>query len=259
MLVRVSFWSALLLIAAFSFVWDLPSGYAMSENVENQYLSTLTGGSLAAKIMVAKRITQSQVINDKIFIELEKQILEGYNSGSGSKHIDQMAWFCKALASSGNVKYLKSLQQVAKDAEDPKLQHYARQSVDSFSFHKKRNQTLSRSAEYTSQGFTADSAQLAVMLKSDEFVMKRDAAKKIVRGASVDPRLFDIVEQELLQGLSEKPGNYSVYVDTMAWMCKALAVSGNTNYAKVLRRVIDESSSPKLQRYAEQSYNTCSH
>ena len=258
MILGRSCWCVLLMVTFF-YAWALQPTYAMTENVEKQYVSTITGGSVAAKILAAKKITQSLVTDDEIFVEIERQLLDGYNNGSGANHTDLMAWFCKALASSGNGKYLKTLQQVAKQADDPKLQHYARQSVETFPFHEKRNRILSRTDEYLAQGFDVDSAQLAVMLKADEFVMKRNAAKKIVRGAALDFRLFDIVEQELVKGLRAESDNYNTYVDAMSWMCKALAVSGDRKYAKTLRLIADESSSPKLQRYAGQSYDACSH
>lgn len=258
MISKRSCWCVLLMVTFF-YAWALQPAYAMAENVENQYLSIITGDNVAAKIAAAKKITRSFVKNDKIFIEIERQLLDVYNNGSRGNYIDQMAWFCKALASSGKEKYIKTLQQVAKHANNSKLQHYARQSVGTFAFHEKRNRILSRVVEYTDQGFDADSAQLAVMLRSDEFVLKRDAAKGIVRSTSFDSRLFDIVEQELVKGLSAKPDNYNTYVDTMSWMCKALAVSGNQKHAKTLQMIADKSSNPKLQRYAEQAYNACSH
>ena len=74
-----------------------------------------------------------------IFIEIERQLLDGFNDNSGEKYIDLMAWFCKALASSGNDKYLETVQKVANHADDPKLQRYAQQSVGTFPFQEEQS------------------------------------------------------------------------------------------------------------------------
>ena len=250
------------LLVTFFYVCALPPVYALTEKVEEQYLSAITRGTVSARISAAKKVTQSFVRNDKIFIEIEHQLLDSYNDNLGRKHIDQMAWYCKALASSGKEKYLETVRQVANRAEDPKLQNYARQSVEMFPFHKNRNSVLSRTAEYIDQGFDSDSAELAVMLRSDQMIMKRDGAKKIFRSARVafiDTRLFDIVEQELVKGLRVESGDHDTYIDTMAWLCRALEVSGDRKYLKSLQMVVDKSSSQKLQKYAGQAYDECNH
>ncbi len=247
----------ILSMVIFLYVCFLQPSYAVTENADKLYLSSISEGSVTAKIVTAKKITQSFVIDNVIFIEIERQLLDGFNDNSGEKHIDLMAWFCKALASSGNEKYLETVQKVANHADDPKLQRYAQQSIGTFPFHKKRNRIMSQANEYVDQGFDVESAQFAVMLRADAFVIKRDAAKKIVRATFVDPRLFDIVEQELVKGLSGETNNDKTYVDAMAWMCKALAASGDQKYSKTLRLIADEGSNPKLQRYAEQAYDAC--
>lgn len=250
-----SFITCIVALLVFCF-WNLQPALALNKNIEDRYLLTLQQGNVGAKIVVAKKITQSYIENDNIFTEIEQQLLHHYNNGSDKNHIDQMAWYCKALASSGNTKYLKSVQTVAQDANDSKLQYYAKQSVDLFPFHEKRNRTLSGSSRYLDQGYDANSAQLAVLLQSEDILLKRDAVKKIMRADFADPRLFDLVDRELLLCLNSDNANDKIYIDTMSWMCKALAVSGDRKYITTLQKVESDTVDLKLQRYAEQALDS---
>jgi len=242
------FWLFFLIVCCF---FSLQSAYALDSNIENQYLLTLHKGNVGSKTVVAKKITQSFIVNDEIFKEVERQLLMNYNNTSNHNQVDQMAWFCKVLASSGQSKYLKSVQQVAQNADNDKLQRYAKQSISLFSFHAKRNSILSSAREYVDKGFDVNSSQLAVLLKSDDYNLKRDATKKIIRADYVDSRLFDIVEQELIMGMKNDNSGKSLNIDTMSWMCKALSASGDKKYEQTLQMVVKNTSSPKLQRNAE--------
>ena len=210
---------ALLVVSCFC---HLQPAFALNKATEDRYLQTLQQDNIGTKTVVAKKITQSYINNDEIFTEIERQLLQEYNNGSDKNHIDQMAWYCKALASSGNSKYLQSVQTVAQGANESKLQYYAKQSVDLFPFHEKRNRILSKSSEYVDQGYDVNSAQLAVLLKAADIGLKRDATKKIMRSDFVDPRLFDLVEQELLQCMNCDNANDNLYVVIQCLGCAKL-------------------------------------
>ncbi len=90
------------------------------------------------------------------------------------------------------------------------------------------------------------------MLKSDIPSLKKEAAKKIYRSNLTNPRLFQVVNEEILKSLqSSESDQYDV--DTMAWLCKALASSGMSEYKTTLQKVIDTTLNKKLRKYAKQA------
>ena len=64
--------------------------------------------------------------------------------------------------------------------------------------------------------------------------------------------LFDVVNEELLKGYQQRTGDRN-HIDTMAWLCKALAASGMSKYVKTLEKVADTATNTKLQKFARKS------
>lgn len=77
----------------------------------------------------------------------------------------------------------------------------------------------------------------------------RNAAKYLYRGRYEDPVVMDKAAEVLQQQFNLKPRD-AMHVDGMAWICKALWVSGEEKYLPVLRVVESQSNSPKLRKYA---------
>jgi hypothetical protein len=90
------------------------------------------------------------------------------------------------------------------------------------------------------------------MLGSASLRTRIDAAKLITRSGITDPRLYNIINDKLLNKYDLKSLN-SDHIDEMSWMCKALTASGSENYAPTLEKIIQTATSDKLKRYAKQS------
>jgi len=77
------------------------------------------------------------------------------------------------------------------------------------------------------------------------------AAKIITRSGYQSQKLFQVVEKELLDNYQDPRG--SQRIDYVAWLCKALASSGQENYRATLSKIAHESTNHKVQHYARQS------
>ncbi|MCD6525654.1 MAG: hypothetical protein J7K75_01510 [Desulfuromonas sp.] len=213
--------------------------------------------SMSVRVLAAKNITTSGIQDPQLFATINQQLRQRFNRRQTEKHyVDEMAWLCKALASSGNSDYAVTLKTIARLSESYKLRKYARQSLELIPDYAQQNQIINRSARgYLS--LNTQEVRWANMIQSDNVKLKRDGAKKIIRAGTLNEELFDIINAELM-------ANYIIntaddeHIDTMAWLCKALAASGLTKYRTSLSEIYQTTDNTKLKEHAEKALNALS-
>ena len=216
------------------------------------YMNMLKSNNVAQRTEAAKKISGSGLTDPKLFNTINVMLLERYQSDPNKGiHIDEMAWLCKALASSGMSEYETTLQKVADTTSSQKLRKYAIQSLERIDEYAEKNKIMA-GTQYAAPGQAPEVTRYITMLKSDMPSLKKEAAKKIYRSNLTNPRLFQVVNEEILKSLqSSESDQYDV--DTMAWLCKALASSGMSEYKTTLQKVIDTTLDKKLRKYAKQA------
>ena len=221
----------------------------------DEYITMLKSDNMEQRINAAKRITRSGLTDSKLFDLIRDNLLNGYQSHTDNpKHNDEMAWLCKALASSGNQEYKEVLKRVADSTKDEKLARYARQSMEQIDEYAERNKIISDTKNVV-PGQSPEVTKLINMLKSDNIALKKDAAKEIYRAHFTEHNLFEVVNEELLKGYQLNASDKN-HVDAMAWLCKALGASGMQEYKATLDNITNTSSSETLRKYAKQTLDT---
>ena len=138
----------LFLFSFFYFGSGVPAGQA-SEKLDS-YISMLNSGNIVQRTTAAKKITRSGLDDPELFNLIKEKLLNNYQSDPDNPdHIDEMAWLCKALASSGNVEYQSTLQTVADNSTNLKLQRYALQSIDLVEEYAQKNKIMASETEET--------------------------------------------------------------------------------------------------------------
>jgi hypothetical protein len=229
------------------------SGFAQIDRTDEveALKNGLSSGSSAHRVKTAKLITQAGIVDQALYEQVAALLKAGYADGTGSDHVDEMSWLCKALAASGDPKYIPLLEEIADKAPSFKLTHYAEQSIDLIEEYASRIRILN-STETWDDDLSDEENRLVNMLNSDKIQLKRDAAKTVVRRISVHEKVYEAVAAELQKMLAEGRTS-SQDIDTMAWMCKALAASGDRKYAETLKQVHDGTTSVKLKTYASKA------
>jgi hypothetical protein len=219
----------------------------------SSFLTMLESSSVKTRIDAAKQITRSGLTDPELFNRIEEKLLTGYTQNpNNSKHVDEMSWLCKSLASSGNMEYLEILTNIGKTSTSEKLKRYAKQSASQLAVHAERNRLLADTTNMDAS-LSPEVNRYITMLRSNDPVLKRDAAKSIHRNHFTEEKLYDVVSDELLKGYPlTSPGNRN-YTDALAWMCKALTSSGMTKYRTTLTEIIEKSTSETLKRHASKS------
>jgi hypothetical protein len=208
----------------------------------------LSSASSAQRVNSAKLITKAGIVDAALYEKVATLLKAGYAQEPEPVHVDEMAWLCKALAASGDLQYWDLLDGIAKGAPSPKLQHYAEQSRDMIGEYARRSRVLNDTRNWDTE-LSDEENQLVNMLQSKDLHLNKDAAKTIVRNLPAQEKVYSEVEARLLGILAAGKSGVQE-VDTMAWLCKALAVSGDKRFRNTLSKIRDTSDNPKLIRYA---------
>jgi len=84
---------------------------------------------------------------------------------------------------------------------------------------------------------------------SKPFIMKQHvAAEKLAYLGHSDPRIFDVIEKQLLDSYLSLSDDYEI--DWASWLAKALGFSGNQKYGTTLRKLESFAPDEKLRKYA---------
>jgi TolB-like protein len=96
------------------------------------YIKKLQSRSIADKLWGAKKIIRDRVTDPAVFDVLEQEILVVYNDNPRDRNqSDAVSWMLKALGASGQAKYKETLNTVARNAKNRKVQGYAKKSMAS--------------------------------------------------------------------------------------------------------------------------------
>ena len=101
---------------------------------------------------------------------------------------------------------------------------------------------------------SGEAAALLNGLESTSRSARIDAAKRITQAGLTDGALYAKVATLLQAGYGEAVEANAV--DEMAWLCKALAASGDTRHQPLLEEVATQAPNVKLQKYARQSIDS---
>lgn len=244
-LLTVTLLSVNLVLAAFAVV-------AIASTKTEELNNKLQSKSRMARVEAAKTISSSAIQDPTIYATIDMVLKENFDNPSQEKqHIDEMAWMCKALASSGDSRYEETLRLVIANTSNRKLQNYANQSIELIPYYAERSRQMNQAGDF-SDAFSNVEKQYANMVKSDILKLRKDGAKKIVRSGSVNQELYAIVNDTLLKTFDPKETGREE-VDTLAWLCKALAASGNIEFIPTLEKIVNTTESIKLKKYSSSS------
>lgn len=216
-------------------------------------LAGIESVSQSQRVNAAKIIFRSGLQDVALYRSIASILKDGYTQPFEKDHADEMAWMCKALAASGDMQYRSLLDEIAKKAPSVKIQRYAKQSSALLDQYAQRSKILNATDNWDSD-LSAEDNRLISMLQSDDFGLRRDAAKMIVRNVNTDAKVFAATATTLRQ-MAESIQQKTIYVDTLAWLCKALAASGDAHFIKDLEHLHDTTSNYKLKSYAKKAIN----
>ncbi len=93
-----------------------------------QYINEIVGGGRESLRNASKSIYRTELTERAVLDVLAEKLLQNYNY-RGRAGVDAVAWACKALGRSGDLRYKNVLETVMNRAENRKIRKYAKKSL----------------------------------------------------------------------------------------------------------------------------------
>ncbi len=93
-----------------------------------RYINQIVGGGSSSLRRASQSMYNTEFTERAVLDVLAEKLLQSYNN-TGNTSVDAIAWACKALGRSGDIRYKNVLATVSKQAENRKVQKYAKQSL----------------------------------------------------------------------------------------------------------------------------------
>jgi len=215
----------------------------------NYYIDIFKDKSSDEQKTAAATLQWAGLSDQRLFDQIQKNVQQITNNGIASKDSDYASWMLKALGFSGNEKYREFVSTYQTGAYSSKVRKYSQQAVELIDKHKTLNLIISDNSNVNVKESIVDN-RLANMIRSEQYELKRMAAKRIHYDHKYTPYLLDILAQQIKANYQHVEDN-KLMIDANAWMLKALAGSRIKVYQPLVREVSDNSNNSKLQRYAK--------
>ncbi|ODS23618.1 hypothetical protein AB835_07850 [Candidatus Endobugula sertula] len=213
------------------------------------YIAIFQTGSNSEKKTMIKRLEWSGLEDPRLFDLIEQQLLENYLSKGNKEDIDYLSWLAKALAFSGQDKYRTTLLKVANNNKTSrKLRKYAKLSISTLKDYKRWNTVIFNEKQWNNN-WPIDINRLFSMVQSNDFHLKRLAAKHIHHKYIYHTELLDSLEQQLLKHYQSSRNDH-LFVNALIGMSKALAGSQYPQYKETIGYLAKSAKNKKLRAYA---------
>lgn len=229
-------------------------GYLSASNVLAQQTADLLNGlksaSYSARLKSLKVVERTLIDDPQLYDYLESRLLAEFQKDVDiGNHIDEMAWHCRAIASSADHKYIPTLESVAESTGSEKLQRHCKNSIKRYEYYTLFRKQMSKPPL---PGISENASRYVHLVSSGNSELMRLGIRLIMKSNLTEEPIFDRVRDVLLVEADQKQRDNG-HIDALSWFCKGLASTGNTKYIKDLAAVEERASNFKLQRHARES------
>ncbi|HHM06014.1 MAG TPA: hypothetical protein ENJ19_09790 [Gammaproteobacteria bacterium] len=228
-----------------------PAAFATAEDVEAEiqhYIDVFRHGGFDARHEAMGELKWSGISDPRVYDIIEAALLKNFTD-TRPRHVDENAWYAKTLAISGLEKYRATLQKIHDETNSSKLKKHVAWALARINDYARWNPVIARGlAEAPPGGLAA--ARVRNLLNSDIPELIRAGGKRVYFAHNADDALLELTKDTLLKHY-RSVGTDRVDVDALAWLCKALAKSGQPQYKSVLEEVAENTTSKKLAKYAK--------
>jgi hypothetical protein len=202
------------------------------------------------QISTAKKLEWSGFSDVSLFDIIEKNLLTELNSESKQSKFDleYLSWLAKALAFSGQPKYISTLTQVIDGDFHKKLRKYATQSLGSLPHYTQWNKLIISEEKWNDQ-VSNDVNRFISMIQSKNIRLITLASKRVYGTHEKNDLLLDAFETELLTNYENAHDRHEI--KAWAFTMKAIAGFRQEKHKKTLQLISESAKSKKLRRYAK--------
>lgn len=235
--VRAFLRSVLVLLTASA--WAMPAMAAADRGAEvAKLIAQIDSPEYTDHIAAARHLWDFSGLTDPAIYERIERFLVASEKGRGiERHLkNELAWFAKALASSGDPRYLPTLEAIAKlQGVDSGVKNHAEKAAEILPRFTRWNAIINSDAN-AAPGQPEDVTRALNMVKSGEAELLRGGLRIMKRHRKEMPQLYEVIEKELrrIDWVRAEAERDLPVLDTTAWLCRGLGQSGDEKYAAML-------------------------
>lgn len=211
----------------------------------NEFINIVENGTKKEIKQACGELRYAGISDINLYDYIEKKVLEKYKITDS----EAVSWLIIALGFSGLEKYEPTLEKIIKDDVNSAYTKHAADSLNNIIWYEEWNPIISDKSNYNNNE-SEEVNHFANMLRSDQYLLMRIAAKRIHYQHLYSKYLLDILKYEIKQHYND-PKYDRFQPDTLAWMLKALCGSKNTEYRSVVAEVINNAKNRKIVKHAK--------
>ena len=195
----------------------------------------------------------SGITDTRLYNIVEKQFLK-FSAVKSYENSDITAWLSKALAYSGQEKYLATLKQVLKESPNRTLSNFKRHlntSIERLPQHAIWNQEIVKNTD----GLKGDELyrqRTYNMINASDSHLSMLGARRVWFHFPTDPLYVKAVSEKLAadynrDNLSRRD------IDAIGWFCNVLGKSEDKSYTEQLNTIVELSDNRRIRNYAKKN------
>ncbi len=228
--------------------------YGSDADIEDElqsYIEIFNGDNYSRQRSAIEPLAWAGISDSRLYDLIEAKLLSSYLL-KGKVAAEKASWFAKALALSGNEKYLASLNNAAKNAKSGKTRKHSKTALKRLSKYAQWNPVISSGLSQAPTG-ELEKARVKNMLRATEPELLKIGAKRVYYAHAEDTELVGIARERLLRDYATVKGDEQI--DASAWLIKAISKSGDAENKQALSNIVETASNKKLIKYAKKYLN----
>jgi hypothetical protein len=228
------------------------SVHASSSAVLDAELNSIkqeVAGELPQVLTAIDRLEWSGISDTDVFDILAARLETNYsNNGTAAQELN--AWLAKALSLSGQEKYEILLNNILASKTSKKLRRHVEIAGERLRQHKRWNPIIAKNNHLANTQQELVEMRTLNMLRSTNYELAT-AGARLVHNRYRDNAVLMAEVQKILAA-EYRSSRHPAHLDTMAWMCRALGESGDSQYKALLTQIAnDKATHKKIKRYAK--------
>jgi len=227
------------------------AAYAEPQTPE-EFVQIFQSGTQVQQEKAAEALEWAGISSPQLFDLVEAVALKTLPQATDKVTINFESYLVMALGYSGNEKYRPTIQKIINEAPHKKLKKYGQEALTALPTYTKFNPIIAPKS-WPENVHPSINQRIVNMLNSDDTELMRLGAKRVHNALNYSPELLVALKNAIERNYKNKLEGERL--DAVAWLCKALAGSRNTEYKNTIEKVSTDASEAKLRSYANKYLN----
>jgi hypothetical protein len=234
----------------------LGAGYSQADQAEldqeiNDYIAVFKGKNFKLQQNAINELAYVGISDERLWDVVEDELLDIYLSDD-KYVVDRASWLAKSLGTSGNTKYRPTLEMIIDSDAHRTTIKWAKKSLERMAEYRIYNPVIAKGTETSASGTLAQT-RVKNMLQSSHYPLMVIGGKRVYHAHSDDASLVAAARDQMMKLYSGVDDNQAEAEDAIAWLIKAVGISGNSAYIADLETIVDNTDSGKVKKFAKRA------